>query len=139
MKTASSVGTKWQQKAGSSGQDYLTGVQNTSKDQAAAAIAAKGNYAAGVQAAISAGRYEKGLGKSGKSGWQAGVAQKGGQNYQTGVSAAGSLSKYTTNSGLYDSARGAAASVARGPKGSSGHLARVAAVVTAERAGKTRA
>lgn len=137
MKTASASGSKWQQNAGAAGQSYLNGVQQTTKSQSGNAIAAKGNYAAGVQAAISAGSYEKGLAQSGDAGWKAGVQQKGSQNYGTGVSAQTSLSKYTTNSAKYDTARGAAASVARGPKGSPGNLARVSAVVTAERAVKS--
>lgn len=136
MKTASQVGSKWQTKAGSSISDYLSGVRSTQKDQAAAAIAAKGNWKAGLDAAVSGGLYEKGLQRSGSAGWKAGVEQKGSANYGTGVSAAASLTKYTENSGKYDSARQAAASVARGPKGSQGNLQRVAAVVTAERAVK---
>ncbi len=136
MKTASSVAGKWQTKAGSSASDYQQGSQQTTKDQSAAAIAAAPNYAAGVQAAISAGLFQKGLQQSGKAGWLAGINQKGVTNYQTGVSASGSAQKYSTNSGKYDAARGAAASTARGPKGSAGNLARVSAVVNAERAVK---
>ncbi len=137
MRTASQSSTKWADRAGSASQTYLTGVDTTTKDQAANAIAAKGNYAAGVQAAISKDLYAKGLQRSGKAGWQAGVDQKGATNYATGVQAPASRQKYETNSGRYDSARNAAASVARGPKGSPGNLSRVAAVVTAERAVKT--
>lgn len=134
MKTAAASATKWQGNSGNGAQNYVSGAQNTTKDQAALAIAAKGNYAAGVQAAITAGSFEKGLGKSGKQGWLAGVQQKGAQNYGTGVSSPAAHSKYAANSGAYDSARGAAANIARGPKGAAGNIARVSAVVAAERA-----
>ncbi len=135
-KTASASGSKWQQNSGGASQSYLNGAMQTTKSQSGAAIAGKANWAAGVQAAISAGSYEKGLSASGDAGWKAGVTQKGATNYGTGVSASSSLSKYTTNSGKYDTARAAAASVARGPKGSPNNIARVSAVVTAERAVK---
>lgn len=136
MKTASQSGAKWQQNAGAGSQSYLNGVNSTTKSQSGNAIAAAPNYAAGVQAAISAGSYAKGLAASGDAGWKQGVQQKGAANYGTGVSAQSSLSKYTTNSAKYDSARSAASSIARGPKGSPTNLTRVSAVVTAERAVK---
>jgi len=137
MKTASSSASKWQANSQNGAGNYVRGAQETTKDQAALAIAAKGNWKAGLDAAVAAGSFEKGLQASGKSGWLAGVAEKGAANYGTGVGAAASASKYSTNSGKYDAARGAAASVARGPKGSAGNLQRVAAVMTAERAVKT--
>jgi len=135
MKTASQSGTKWQEKASGASQYYLTGSQGTTKDQAALAIASKGNWQAGLQAAFSLGSFEKGLGRSGKQGWLNGVTQKGAANYGTGVSAPAAVSKYESNSGRYDAARRAAESVAKGPKGT--NIARVTAVVAALRAVKT--
>lgn len=135
-KLASVSGPKWAAKAGMAGADYLSGAQTTSKDQAAAAIAAKANWQAGLQAAFSNDSFSKGLQASGKQGWLNGVQQKGEANYTQGVTAPASLQKYTTNSGRYDSARGAASSVARGLKGSPQNLQRVAAVVNALRAAK---
>lgn len=139
MKTASQSVNKWANRAGASVNDYEAGARSTSKDQAAAAIAAKGNYAAGLQQSLAKGSYEKGLSRSGKSGWLNGVVQKGVTNFGTGVSAATSAEKYASNSGKYDSARNAAASVARGPKGSPQNLQRVAAVANALRAAKVGA
>ena len=133
---ASNASTKWQQRAGSSGGDYAQGVQSTDKDQAARAIAAKGIYQQALTDSFGRDAYAKGLQKSGKAGWQAGVAEKGVNNYGTGVSAAASLSKYQTNSGKYDGARKAADTIARGPKGSAGNLQRVTAVVNALHAAK---
>lgn len=137
MKTASQSSTKWQQNSQNGASNYVAGAEGTTKDQSALAIAAKGNWKAGLDAAVAAGSFEKGLQASGKAGWLNGVREKGSANYGTGVGAAASASKYTANSGKYDSARSAAASVARGPKGSAGNLQRVAAVMTAERAVKS--
>jgi len=134
MKTASQSGAKWQGRASGASQDYIDGARETTKDQAALAIASKGNWQAGLQAAFAAGSFEKGLGRSGKSGWLNGVNEKGANNYGTGVGAASSLNRYTQNSSRFDAARGAAASVARGPKGT--NIARVTAVVQALRAAK---
>jgi len=136
MKSASQSAQKWANRAGGASQDYIDGSEATSKDQAAAAIAAKANYVAGLQASFAAGLFEKGLQRSGKSGWLAGVREKGANNYPAGVSAPSAQSKYTTNSGRYDSARNAAANIARGPRGSAQNLNRVTAVVNALRAAK---
>ena len=133
-KNASTAALKWAQRAGSAGSDYESGVMNTDKDQAARAIAAKALYQQGVTEAISRGAYEKGLQKSGKSGWQQGVQEKGVSNFSTGVMAPSAQSSYASESGKYDSARNAAASAPRGPKGSPANLQRVALVANALRA-----
>ena len=135
-KTAAQSSSKWAQNSQNGAQNYGTGSQGTTKDQSAAAIAAIPAMKAGLDAAFAAGRQQKGLSRSGKAGWLNGVLEKGVPNYQTGVSAPASKTKYEQNSGVYDTARNAAASSARGPKGSAGNLARVAAVVNAERAVK---
>lgn len=122
MKTASQSSQKFVERAGAASGDYVTGAQQTSKDQAAAAIAGKANWQAGIQAAITGGRYEKGLQASGKAGWLKGVTEKGANRFAEGV--ASGASKYATNSGKYDSARGAAASLPRGPKGSEANFLR---------------
>ena len=139
MKTASQAGPTWGSRAAASGGAYLTGVQNTTKDQSTAAIAAKAIYASQVQAAIQKDSYAKGLQRSGKQGYLNGVQQKGQANYGTGVSTPAALARYTTNSGKYDAARGAASSIARGPKGSAQNLTRVSAVTNALHAAKAGA
>ncbi len=126
MKTASQSQEKYVARAGAAATDYKEGALSTSKDQAQNAIAGKGNWAAGVQAAITGDRYAKGLQASGKSGWQKGVAEKGANRFAEGV--ASGAGKYATNSGRYDSARGAASALPRGPKGSEQNFARSKAV-----------
>ena len=135
-KNASTAALKWAQRAGSASSDYEAGVMNTTKDQAGAAIAAKGLYQQGVTEAISRGAYEKGLQKSGKAGWQKGVQEKGSANFATGVMAPSASSSYASESGRFDSARNAATSSPRGPKGSPANLNRVALVANALRAVK---
>lgn len=135
MKTAAQSSKKYVQNAGAAGQYYTEGAQQTTKDQSANAIAAKGAYAAGVQAAITRGAYEKGLQKSGKQAWLQGVTVKGAARFGEGVAAA--ENKYATNSGAYDNARSAAASLPRGPRGSSTNYNRSSAVGKALNAQRT--
>ena len=135
MKTANQVGDKYVSRASNASTDYVSGALNTSKDQAAAAIAGKDNYVKGLQESFTRGAYEKGLAKSGKSGWAKGVQEKGANRYSEGVSSG--VAKYITNSGKYDSARNAASSLPRGTKGSEANYARAKAVGQALRAAKT--
>lgn len=126
MKTAAQSAEKFVRNAGNATSDYENGARQTSKDQAANAIAAKDSYAKGVQQAISRGSYEKGLQESGKSGWLEGVTKKGVNRFADGVLAASS--KYATNSGRYDSARQAADNLPRGPRGSAENYTRSSSV-----------
>lgn len=135
MKTAQQSAEKFVNRAGVASGDYAKGASETTKDQAAAAIAAAPSYAAGVQAAISRGAFAKGLQKSGKQGWLNGVQGKGQSRFAEGVSA--SSQKYATESARFDTARNAASSLPRGPKGSPANLDRVRAVAVAQRAVKT--
>ena len=138
MRSASQSAQRWSEGAGNSSGRYLEGAEQTTKDQASAAIAAKGLYQQGINEAISRGAYEKGLQKSGKSGWLRGVQEKGASNFGVGVTSPSAQQKYVQESGRYDGARNAAAGTPRGPKGSPQNLGRVAAVVNALRAAKTK-
>lgn len=135
--SAQKAAEKFASRAPLAGGDYVQGARETGKDQAALSIAAKDNYKIGVTEAISRGAYEKGLQRSGKSGWLKGITEKGESRYSEGV--AGARDKYATNSARFDTARGAAASAPRGPKGSATNLNRVALVVNALRKMKTGA
>ncbi len=135
MKSASSAAMKFVERAGAASGDYVKGAQETSKDQASRAIAAKAIYQQSLTASFARGSYEKGLSKSGKGGWLKGVQEKGMNRFGEGVAA--SASKYATESGKYDSARSAADNLPRGLKGSATNLAKVAAVVNALRTAKT--
>lgn len=130
MKTAQQSAEKYASRASAAAGDFVQGAQSTSKDQAASAIAAAAIYAQATQTAIAEGRYARGLQKSGKAGWLKGITEKGGNRYAEGVSSA--APDYATESARFDSARGAAASLPRGIKGSPQNLQRVAAVVAAQ-------
>ena len=137
MKTAQSVATKYVERASAATADYVSGSEQTTKDQAALAIASKEIYKQALQASFTRDSYSKGLGKSGKAGWLRGVKEKGGARFAGGVSV--SAGKYATESGKYDTARNAASGMPRGLKGSETNLARVKAVVTALRVAKVGA
>jgi len=131
MKTAQQVAEKYASRASAASTDYVSGVETTTKDQAARAIASAEIHKQATIAALNEGRYAKGLQKAGNQAWKDGVRKKGGNRYGEGVSTASG--KYAANSAAYDSARGAAASLPRGLKGSETNLARVKAVVSALR------
>lgn len=133
-KNAQQAAEKYASRAPLAGEDYVNGAASTSKDQASLAIAGAANWKAGMTAAMAAGSYEKGLGKSGKAGWLKGVQTKGSERFSSGVTAG--KDKYASNSAKFDSARNAAASTPRGPKGSETNIARVKTVVAALRAAK---
>ena len=137
MKSAGQVADKYASRASAASGDYVDGARTTTKDQAAAAIASAAIYAQATQAAITEGRYAKGLGRSGKQKWLEGVTGKGGNRYGEGVSQAAPA--YATQSAKFDSARGAASSLPRGIKGSPQNLQRVQAVVAAQIAAKKNA
>lgn len=134
MKSAQSSAMKFVERAGAASGDYVKGAQETTKDQAARAIASKAIYQQALTASFTRGSYEKGLGKSGKAGWVRGVTEKGANRFAEGV--AGSVQKYAVESGKFDSARSASDSMPRGLKGSATNLAKVGAVVNALRAAK---
>lgn len=137
FKPAIKAAERWQKNTGAASEDYASGSRETTKDQSAAAIAAKPLYVAGLQASFVIDSFSKGLRKSGKEGWLKGIIEKGAANFTTGVSSPGSRDKYTSESARYDTARKAADALPRGTKGSAINLARVTAVVNALRAVKT--
>lgn len=85
VKDISAIAKKFVARAGVAQGDYTAGVQNTTKDQAALAIAAAPSWAAGVQAAVTNGSFVRGLTKSGTAKWKANAAGIGAQRYAPGV------------------------------------------------------
>lgn len=132
MKTAQQSAAKFVERASAATSDYVEGAQRTTKDQSAAAIAAKEIYKQALTASFAKDSYSKGLSKSGRAGWASGVTSKGAERYAPGVGA--SAGKYAANSAKFDGARNAAANLPRGLKGSEINFARVRAVVNALRA-----
>lgn len=106
---------KWAQRASASGGEYAEGVQNPRRPWAQSAAEAEDNYAAGVNAAISEGRFAKGVNAAGDAKWQKGVREKGRARYQQGVAIA--EDEYRTGFQPYASALEGLDLGPRGPKG----------------------
>ena len=85
---ATAVAQKWVTRTSGASQDYVAGVMATDKDPTQLAINAAPRWFQKVQDAFTQGRYQQGLARSGKSGWQQGVQKKGATNFSTGVTAA---------------------------------------------------
>lgn len=81
-KTGSQIAEKYQRGVAGAGQDYVAGVQNPSRPWAAATVQGEARWRAGIQAAISAGSFGKGVQKAGDQKWQNGALNKGAQRYQ---------------------------------------------------------
>lgn len=85
---ASAVAQKWVNRTSGASQDYVNGVMSTDKDPTQLAINAAPRWFNKVQEAYTQGRFQAGLARSGKAGWQNGVKNKGATNFSTGVTAA---------------------------------------------------
>ena len=70
-------------------QRFVEGVQNTSKDPTALAIAQQQKMLTNVTQAITSGKYARGLSRVGKAGWQAATVAKA-ANYSVGIQAGAS-------------------------------------------------
>ncbi len=86
MKTAQQAASNYQASAGRAQADWLSGIQNTSKDQAGLAVAAGTRYIQGVQDAYASGRWAAGLTRRGTQYWKS-QAEKKQSSYGTGIAA----------------------------------------------------
>lgn len=68
--------------------DYEAGIRDPRTDWAQATAAADAAWKSGVQAAVQAGSFKKGVTRAGTSKWQAGSLEKGTQRWGPGVSLA---------------------------------------------------
>jgi len=80
------IGERFAQRAAASAGDYVQGVEDSPKSWAANTAAAAGNWAAGVQQAVTDGTFGKGVRKAGDEKHRSGVVVKGGARYAQGVS-----------------------------------------------------
>lgn len=79
---------KYGSRGNAAGGAYTDGINGTSKDQNALAIAAKEQWAQGVATAAANDLFAKGLHKAGNDKWKHNAATKGGLRYGPGVMAA---------------------------------------------------
>jgi hypothetical protein len=88
IKNAADSAAKFAQRAAAAGPAYTAGVSNAGQKWQTNTIGSAPNWAAGVQQAISDGRFANGVtGASGK--YQTNASTKGARNYVPGVQAAG--------------------------------------------------
>lgn len=124
--SVSRVAQKWARRAGSAGQEYAEGVANTPKSWQANTQAAEKNFAAGVQAAVSAGRFGKGVARAGDTKWKKNATEKGPMRFAQGVQSA--EGDYASQVGPFLELIGRTNLPERGPTGSEGNYGRVAAI-----------
>ena len=85
VKSLDKISQKWSQVAQVSQGAYEDGIRNPKSDWAENTAKAAKNYASGVQKAISAGRFEKGVQKAGNSKWQQNAIAKGPARWAEGI------------------------------------------------------
>lgn len=90
---AGTAAARWVASAGAAQQRFTEGVQATTKDPTQLAIQAQAKLVQNFNAAVSAGRYARGLQAVGQAGWKAATVAKA-SNYATGINA--SQDKYLT-------------------------------------------
>ena len=83
---AGTAAARWVQSAGAAQQRFTEGVQATQKDPTSLAIQAQPKLVANFNAAVSSGKYARGLQAVGQAGWKAATVAKA-QNYSTGINA----------------------------------------------------
>ena len=88
IKSASDIAAKWASVTPARASDYEAGVRNPKKDWANNTKAAETAYAEGVQAAISDGRFGRGVANSGTEKWSRKCISVGIGRWPTGVRAA---------------------------------------------------
>jgi hypothetical protein len=133
IKPISQIVQKWQTRAGSAGADYVSGIQNPRRPQAASAAAAAQSWATGVQMAVTNGSYAKNV-VAASDKYLRNATGKGAQRYPTGITAA--TSDFQNGLTPYLTVLANLQLPPRLPKGDPGNLQRVSAVDAALRAAK---
>lgn len=88
VKSAADIAAKWARVTPGRSADFKAGVTDTSVDWHKATVAAADSYSTGVQTAIGAGRFQKGVEKAGNAKWQRKAADVGVTRWGPGVAAA---------------------------------------------------
>lgn len=78
--------SRWTQSASGAQTRFTEGVQSTTKDPTALAVAAQAKLTAGFNDAVNSGRWARNLQAVGGAGWKAATVAKA-NNYSTGISA----------------------------------------------------
>jgi len=119
---------KWVRRASVATPEYTAGIESPRESWSAAAGKAEPNFKAGVIAAANAGRYGKGVKRSGDDRWRKMALQKGPGRYTEGVA----VGREDWASGFtpYQAAIAGVTLPARGPRRSIQNLDRVRIIAT---------
>lgn len=131
IKPIATIVQKYVQRASAAGQAYTDGINSPRQPWAASTTAAANTWSAGVQAAITDGRFVKGVNNAGDALWSQRSTTLGAQRYPGGITAG--QQKYSNNLQPFLQALSTLNLPPRMPKGDPGNLQRVAAVDTALR------
>lgn len=123
IKNLDFIGAKWKRVTALSAESYKEGVQNPKTDWADATADAEENYNKGVQAAIVAKRFGKGVRKAGTSKWQEGAVNKGTNRWPEGIRLSGNA--YQEGFGPFREVILNTTLPPRGPKGDPKNIDRV--------------
>lgn len=137
VKDLSKLKQKYATRSQGASQDYINGVQTTTKSQSGNAIAAKDRWSQGVQQAAANDLFAKGLSRSGDAKWKNNAASKGGQRY--GAGAAAGADNWQSGFQPYADTMNSLSLPPRMPRGDPGNQARATAVqqaLHAKRLGK---
>jgi hypothetical protein len=89
IKKLSDIRDKWTRVTPGRTEDYKLGILNPKRDWAEEALAAKGNWKAGIDAAAAKDLFAKGIEKAGTSKWKEKALKKGPGRFSEGVYIAG--------------------------------------------------
>jgi hypothetical protein len=117
-----SSGDKWSRVVQTRAQDYADGVANPRVDWKTATAAASAAYQTGVQQALTAKSWDKGIARVGTSGWQAATMAKGPGRWQQGIALG--VDAYTQGFAPFHAAIKSTALPVRGPAGSAANYDR---------------
>ena len=126
IKPLSTISKKWTDVTPGRATEYQAGVENPSKSWSAQTAAAESSYNEGVQAAISAGRFGKGVSSAGDAAWKKGAVEKGVSRWPQGVRISGPA--YQAGFAPYHAVISGVTLPPKGPKGDPRNYERVAAI-----------
>lgn len=126
VKPLDKIVAKWDRVSSGAQAEYTAGVESPRKDWSAATKAAEKSYEAGIQAAVAAKRFGKGVTKAGTAKWQAMALAKGPRRWSEGIALA--KAAYAEAFAPYHTALGAIVYPEKGPRGDPRNIDRVAIV-----------
>ncbi len=129
IKSLARISAKWATVTPARQAEYTEGVENPKVDWAKAPLEAADAQAKGVQAAITAKRFAKGVAKAGTPKWKKKTLQKGPGRWAEGVSL--SQADYEAGFAPYREVIANTILPPRGPKGDPANINRVAVIAKA--------